>query len=58
MQRYRAYLMENGHVWTVLELSCTDDDDAKRQTERLLNGRDIELWQSDRRIAFFRSQAG
>jgi hypothetical protein len=51
MLLYRAYLMENGHVWTAVDLSCADDDDAKQQTESLLDERDIELWQGDRRVA-------
>jgi hypothetical protein len=51
MPLYRAYLIENGHVWTAVDLSCADDDDAKQQTESLLNERDIELWQGDRRVA-------
>jgi hypothetical protein len=29
MPLYRAYLMENGHVW--IDLTCVNDDDAKRQ---------------------------
>lgn len=56
MPIYRAYIMENEHVWTAVDLSCADDDDAKRQTESLLNGRDIELWLRDRRIAVLKSQ--
>jgi hypothetical protein len=51
MPLYRAYLIENGHVWTAVDLSCADDDDAKQQTESLLGERDIELWQGDRRVA-------
>jgi hypothetical protein len=52
MPLYRVYLMENGHVWTAVDLVCLDDDDAKRKSESLLNDvRDIELWESDRRVA-------
>jgi len=54
MLLYRAYLMENGHVWTALDLTCVDDDDAKRQTANLPSGHDVELWQGDRRVAIFR----
>ena len=45
MQKYRAYLMENGHVWTAIDLICADDDDAKRQIAKLPSGHDVELWQ-------------
>jgi hypothetical protein len=54
MQLYRAYLMEDGQVWAAVDLSCTDDDEAKRKAENLLNGRDIELWEHDRRVAVLR----
>src|SRR5215468_8261634 len=55
MMQYRAYLMENGHVWAAVDLACADDDDAKRQAENLRNGRVVELWQNDRRVALLRS---
>jgi hypothetical protein len=44
---HRAYLIENGHVWTAVDLPCSGDEDAKKQIESLLDGRDIELWQRD-----------
>ena len=53
---YRAYLMENGRVYVAIDLTCTDDDDAKRQTASLSNGRDIEVWEGDRRVALLRSR--
>ncbi len=58
MPLYRAYLMEKGRVWTAIDLSCVDDDDAKRQVESLLDGRDIELWLHDRRVAVLKSPSG
>jgi hypothetical protein len=58
MPLYRAYLLENGHVWTAIDLTCADDDDAKRQAAALANGRDIELWQGDRRITLLRADPG
>jgi hypothetical protein len=54
MRQYRAYLMENGHVWTAIDLNCVDDDDAKRQIAKLPSGRDVELWEGDRRVALLR----
>jgi hypothetical protein len=53
---YRAYLLESGHVSTAIDLTCADDEDAKRQTAFLSNGRDTELWQGDRRVAHFRTR--
>jgi hypothetical protein len=53
---YRAYLMENGRVYVAIDLTCTDDDDAKRQTASLSNGRDIEVWEGDRRVALLKSR--
>ena len=53
---YRAYLMENGRVYVAMDSTCTDDDDAKRQTASLSNGRDIEVWEGDRRVALLRSR--
>lgn len=49
MPLYRAYLMENGHVWTAIDLTCVNDDDAKRQAANLSSGHDVELWQGDRK---------
>jgi hypothetical protein len=48
MPLYRAYLIENGHVWTAIDLTCVNDDDAKRQAANLSSGHDVELWQGDR----------
>jgi hypothetical protein len=42
---YRAYLMEDRHVCTAVSSSSSDDEDARRQIENLLDRRDIELWQ-------------
>ncbi len=54
MPLYRAYWMENGHVLTAIDLTCVNDDDAKRQAANLSSGHDVELWQGDRRVAFLR----
>ncbi|MBV9532624.1 MAG: hypothetical protein JO283_16575 [Bradyrhizobium sp.] len=51
MPLYRAYVIENGQVWTAVDLACVDDDDAKRQSEGLLVNHDIELWERDRKVA-------
>jgi hypothetical protein len=56
MPLYRAYLMENGHVWTAIDLTCANDTDAKRQAAGLGNDRDVELWRGDRKIALLRTR--
>jgi hypothetical protein len=53
---YRAYLLENGHTYAAIDLTCVDDDDAKRQSLNLSHGRDVEVWQGDRRITLLRSR--
>lgn len=54
MPLYRAYWMENGHVLTAIDLTCVNDDDAKRQAANLSSGHDVELWQADRRVTLLR----
>ena len=54
MPLYRAYLIENGHVWTAIDLTCADDDDAKRRAANLSSGHDVGLWQGDRRVTLLR----
>jgi hypothetical protein len=54
MRQYRAYLIQNGHVWTAIDLTCMDDDDAKRQTANLPSGHDVELWEGDRKVTLLR----
>jgi hypothetical protein len=54
MPLYRAYLMENEHVLTAIDLPYVNDDEAERQVASLGIGRDIELWQGDRRITLLR----
>jgi hypothetical protein len=49
---YRAYLMENGHTYAAIDVTCVDDDDAKQQMANLSNGRNVEVWQGDRKVGF------
>jgi hypothetical protein len=45
-QHYRAYIMgHDGHILSPVELFCKNDDDAKEQAKRLVDGHDVELWQ-------------
>jgi hypothetical protein len=55
MQHYSAFELDlRGHVIGRIDLTCKDDDDARKQAERLLDDHDIEVWRLDRRIAVFR----
>jgi hypothetical protein len=57
VQHYRAYIMGwDGHILRPVELFCKNDEDAKDQARRLIDGHDIELWQLDRKIADFKAQ--
>jgi hypothetical protein len=38
-------------------LSCADDTEAKRRTEALRDGDEIQLWQRDRLVAVFKTRA-
>jgi hypothetical protein len=55
MQEYCAYIVgPDGHILNRIDLSCTNDDEAKDCAVRLVDGEKVELWQRDRRIAEFR----
>ena len=57
MQHYRAFQLDcTGHVIGRIDLACLDDDDARKQAERLLQFYDIELWRLDRRVAVLKSE--
>jgi hypothetical protein len=54
MREYQAYVLgEDGHIKQRIDLTCADDDAAREQAASLGDGRTIELWQSDRKIATF-----
>jgi hypothetical protein len=54
MQEYRVYVIgSDGHFYNSLPLECADDDMAMERARQLVNGRDVELWQRDRKIARF-----
>ena len=53
MQEYRAYFVgPDGHVQNRTDLRCADDAEAIRLAKQLFDGRDVELWQLDRKIGF------
>jgi len=54
MQDYRAYFVgPDGHVQNRVDLRCADDAEAIRLAKQLFDGRDVELWQLDRKIGTF-----
>ncbi|MEA2951190.1 MAG: hypothetical protein QOJ96_710 [Alphaproteobacteria bacterium] len=56
MQHYRAYIMgRDGHILKSVDLFCENDQAAKEQARKLVVGRDVELWQLDRKISVFLS---
>jgi len=54
MAHYRAYLIgRDGHSIRAIDLNCTDDDDARKHAEQMVDGHNVELWEHARRIAKF-----
>ena len=52
MTDYRVYLVgTDGHFYDVLPLVCADDQEAIEQAGELAIGRDVELWELDRKVA-------
>lgn len=52
MPEYRAYILDReGHIIRPVELFCENDDAAKEDARKLVDGHDVELWQLDRKIA-------
>ena len=45
----------DGHVQKRVDLRCNDEDEAIELTKRLVDGRDVELWQLDRQIRTFKA---
>ncbi|HEX2656078.1 MAG TPA: hypothetical protein VHN11_20845 [Xanthobacteraceae bacterium] len=55
MQGYRAFVIGvDGHIENCVEIICEDDAEAIRLAKKLVDRRDIELWQRARRIETFR----
>jgi hypothetical protein len=54
MPTYRFYsLKKDGHIaGTPSDFDCPDDNDAVKEAEKLLDGRDIEIWQGTRVVAY------
>ena len=59
MEEYLAYTIGmNGHIQGRVDLICHDEGEAIELAEQLVDGRDIELWQRDRRIRTFMAHVG
>jgi hypothetical protein len=50
---YRIYLIDHdGHFHSSVPLpNCVDDETAIEAARQLIDGRDVELWQLDRKVA-------
>jgi hypothetical protein len=52
VSEYRVYIVgSDGHFVSSVALECADDTEATEQTEQLVDGHDVELWQRARKIA-------
>jgi hypothetical protein len=57
LQDYRVYAIgKDGHVLHRHEFWCADDDSAKEQAKRLVDGHDVELWHRSRKIAVIKHE--
>ena len=53
---YRAYMLgSDGHIVLRVDLTCDDDEAAKRQAKALVDDYDVELWDGGRKIAEFKT---
>jgi hypothetical protein len=54
MSEYRVYVIgDDGHFLKVIQLDCADDEAATQSAKQLVDGKDIEVWQEERKIAAF-----
>ena len=54
MLDYRVFVVdENGHVLHRHDFWCETEDEAREQAKKYVDGRDVELWHRDRKIATF-----
>jgi hypothetical protein len=53
MPDYRFYpIRSDGHIGAAaVERNCPNDDEALKEARQLVNGHDIEVWQSTRKVA-------
>jgi hypothetical protein len=56
MAHYRAYFVgRDGHFMKAVDLVCDDDEAARTEAQKMVDGFDVELWQQNRRIERFES---
>lgn len=54
MAEYCVYILDDGdHIKSRKDISCEDDEAAKKQAKQLVDGLAVELWQATRKIARF-----
>ena len=54
MEEYRAYVIgPDGRIISRVDISCSDEDEARRIARTAVDGHAIELWQADRFIERF-----
>ena len=59
MSAYRALIMgRHDRPIKMIQMDCVDDESAITCAERLVDGRDVELWQMDRPVARFDVRSG
>ena len=57
MDGFYAYIVDQeGHVINRVDLTLEKEEDAAEHAKGLVDGRDVELWQRDRKIATFKHQ--
>ncbi len=56
MPQYRVYkINRDGHIAEApVLMDCADDQDAAEQAKQYIDGKDIEVWQGNRRVARYR----
>jgi predicted RNA-binding Zn-ribbon protein involved in translation (DUF1610 family) len=55
MPPYRAFVVgKDGHFRKAVVLYCADDTTAVQEAKKLVDGKDIELWKMDRRVAILK----
>jgi hypothetical protein len=59
MPTYRLYSFKDGHIHTMPRpIEAQNDADAIKQAKQFLDGADLELWCTDRRVITLKSRDG
>jgi hypothetical protein len=57
MADYRAYLVgSDGHFYEAIGFVCADDSEAIQKAKELVDHREVELWQLDRKVATLKAK--